>query len=478
MDTSRTLAEALLNDLDDLDDIDEDADYSQQSSGTPEEDKNDCPNIRNELQLLESTELTEHLSRVRKFAVIKSRNNELLIQSNKYLALLSDEMAHVHSILCEAYKSRFPELEAILRDPTQYMKAVAAIRNETDLTLVTDQLNKFLTNQQVLTISVAGSATKGRTLSDSEMTQVDMMLSYLNGILSVQEELQLYIRDQMIGLAPSTCALLGSTTAARLVGAAGGLAELAKIPACNLQTLGLSVSVKEGTKNSSPKSLQGILVDCDIVKAAPSSFQARVAKTVAAKLALAVRCDFVNLSSGKPPSEKAGLQFRAQILAKLDQWQTPDTAPTQKALPKPDLTTKKRRGGRRIRKMKERFEETAMMKQANTRAFSTQTGEYGDDAMGLTRGLMDSKPTSSSSSRIRKTVGNRVSRIVNTKASRKRALEQERRTKNSTSGLSSMVFSPAQGIELANPDAKKKRVEEANLKWFNTKGFCSSMKDA
>jgi hypothetical protein len=37
---------------------------------------------------------------------------------------------------------------------------------------------------------------------------------------------------------------------------------------------------------------------------------------------------------------------------------------------RPDLTIKKRRGGKRMRRLKERFEETAMMKQANTRAFS------------------------------------------------------------------------------------------------------------
>ena len=47
---------------------------------------------------------------------------------------------------------------------------------------------------------------------------------------------------------------------------------------------------------------------------------------------------------------------------------------------RPDLTVKKRRGGKRMRRMKERYEETAMMKQANTRAFSTKAGEYGDDA--------------------------------------------------------------------------------------------------
>ena len=56
---------------------------------------------------------------------------------------------------------------------------------------------------------------------------------------------------------------------------------------------------------------------------------------------------------------------------------------------RPDLDVKARRGGKRMRRFKERFEETAMMKQANTYAFSSQAGEHGDDAMGITMGLLD-----------------------------------------------------------------------------------------
>jgi U4/U6 small nuclear ribonucleoprotein PRP31 len=141
---------------------------------------------------------------------------------------------------------------------------------------------------------------------------------------------------------------------------------------------------------------------------------------------------------------------------------------------RPDLTIKKRRGGKRIRRIKERFEETAMMKQANTRAFGAQAGEYGDDVMGLTRGLLDTQDISAGGA-LRKTTEKRKMRFANTKVSRKKMAQMS--AKAPTNGLStSIAFTPVQGMELVNPDANRERVNLANKKWFNDNaGFMSAL---
>ena len=138
-----------------------------------------------------------------------------------------------------------------------------------------------------------------------------------------------------------------------------------------------------------------------------------------------------------------------------------------------------------MRKLKERYEETALMKQANTRAFSAKTGEYGDDAMGLTRGLLDTDDfvaaTGSSLKKQSSSSNNKKVRMANTKATRKRdaqlkAAADRHHYQNSASGLASSIsFTPVQGMELVNPEANKKRVEEANLKWFKNEGFQSTV---
>ena len=122
-----------------------------------------------------------------------------------------------------------------------------------------------------------------------------------------------------------------------------------------------------------------------------------------------------------------------------------------------------------MRRLKERYEETTLMKQANTRAFSAQAGEYGDDAMGKTLGLLDTAEVTAGGA-LRKNTEKRKVKFANTKASRKKAAQMQQKQSSNTSGLaSSMVFTPVQGMELVNPDANKDRVREANRKWFNDK---------
>eukprot|EP00592_Proboscia_alata_P000557 CAMPEP_0194373888 /NCGR_PEP_ID=MMETSP0174-20130528/22285_1 /TAXON_ID=216777 /ORGANISM="Proboscia alata, Strain PI-D3" /LENGTH=533 /DNA_ID=CAMNT_0039153167 /DNA_START=35 /DNA_END=1636 /DNA_ORIENTATION=- len=398
----------------------------------------------------------------------------LIVNSNKYLQKLTTEYANAHSKLCRIYHAKFPELEELVVDPRQYKSAVRVIWNEMDMTMVNDELgNGILSSNQIITISVAGSTTSGRPLSDEELAKLDDTIIYMDGLTVTQTELTQFVEERMENLAPNICAIVGPTIAARLLGLAGGLDELSKIPACNFQVLGQvkgNASSRAGMSSSHSKPHSGIVGECELVLKCPGYMQKKAIKVVASKLALAARCDFVNAESGRACTADAGIKFRNIIESKIAKWDEPDKAQVVKALPKPDMSTKKRRGGKRIRRMKERFEETELMKQANKRAFSKEAGEYGDDAMGLSMGLLDSKE----SGKIRQTTEKKKMRQANTKASRKKALQLSSGT---TNGLaSSMVFTPVQGLELVNPNANRDRVNEANLKWFGENaGFRSAL---
>ncbi len=76
---------------------------------------------------------------------------------------------------------------------------------------------------------------------------------------------------------------------------------------------------------------------------------------------------------------QAGQRMREEILRKIDKWQEPPPAKQIKPLPRPDeFENKKRRGGRRIRKMKERYGMTDMRKAANRMHFNQPEEEYLD----------------------------------------------------------------------------------------------------
>lgn len=431
--------------------------------------------------------------------IVEDERYQLLTTTNRFLIQIQNEINKTHVDLVHIYKIKFPELDDLLPNAVLYKNAIKVIQNETDVTNLIDRLSTEakLTSNQIITLSVASSTTFGQQLSKDQLKQVNDIIHYMEQVLSVKDQLISFVEMHMERLAPNTCAMIGAQLAAKMVGLAGGMAELAKIPSCNLQVLGQTKATSSSRAGMSTnvmtsaaaaaaagsssgqvisKPHEGIINESDLYNRVPPQLQKKALKVIAAKLALAIRCDYVNLEAGRARTNESGRKFRAEIEQKFVKWEEPDRAPVVKALPKPDLTTKKRRGGKRMRQLKEKFTESEMMKQANRRGFGVETGEYADDAMGQTLGFLEKSRDGSGN--IRHMAGSaankRKMKQANTKASRKRAAQM---AGGQTNGLAtSVVFTPVQGLELVNPEAAADRVKEANKKWFaETSGFQSAL---
>lgn len=362
MEGTSTLADALLDDLDDLSDVEEETyeeeDVSMQQEMVPESLSSQYdwwP--RHQKRLLDDPELQKHVLVIRNIMDAKSKrantttdqqqqqqqqreeDHKLLVKSNEYLLAAANDLNTEHTSLCAAYEPKFPELEELVPDATQYVNAVRCIGNESDLTskAVNDSLNGFLSNHQIITLSVAGSTSAGRPLTELELQRVDQIATYMEEIMAIRELLTQHIEQQMESTCPNMTALIGPSTSAKLLSLTGGLPALAKIPACNLQVLGQVKQSRNGMVSSSSSMAtphQGVLVQADLVQCCPRHLQPKVLKMVAAKLALAIRCDFVNADAGRTCTAASGRLFREQIEKKFVQLQEPDKAPVLKALPK------------------------------------------------------------------------------------------------------------------------------------------------
>ena len=91
------------------------------------------------------------------------------------------------------------------------------------------------------------------------------------------------------------------------------------------------------------------------------------------------------------PADIEGRKLRGDLEEKLRKLQEPANAKTKKALPVPEEKKRSKRGGKRIRKMKERFAVTDLQKLQNKMEFKPDVGEYGDSAMGFDNGMVGSK---------------------------------------------------------------------------------------
>jgi U4/U6 small nuclear ribonucleoprotein PRP31 len=226
-------------------------------------------------------------------------------------------MTLAHADLAKAYQPRFPELEELLPNPLQYKNAIRVIGNEIDLTqAVNDRLAEVLGSNQIITIAVASSTSSGRPLTDNEFEEVDRLATFMERLLEVQAELRGFVESSMEAIAPSVCALVGPSVAATIVGLAGGLSELTKIPACNLQVIGQvkqNSASRAGLSAATVKQHVGILANCDFVQSCPKHLKQKALKAIASKLALAARFDFVNVDTGRPRSAEAGLKFLVSV---------------------------------------------------------------------------------------------------------------------------------------------------------------------
>jgi len=91
---------------------------------------------------------------------------------------------------------------------------------------------------------------------------------------------------------PNTSALIGGLVAARLLSRAGGLSALAKMPGSTIQVLGSERALFSHLRGGTPPPKHGIIFQHRRVHNAPKDVRGRVARVLAAKLAIAARLDY------------------------------------------------------------------------------------------------------------------------------------------------------------------------------------------
>merc|ERR1719204_1120277 len=101
-----------------------------------------------------------------------------------------------------------------------------------------------------------------------------------------------------------------------------------------------------------------------------------------AKVTLAARVD----SFHQATDGNVGVEFREEILKKIDKFREPPAQKAVRTLPVPLDAPKKKRGGRRVRQMKERYAVTELRKQANRMTFGELEEDLYQNDLGYTRG--------------------------------------------------------------------------------------------
>ncbi|KAG8367121.1 hypothetical protein BUALT_Bualt16G0039600 [Buddleja alternifolia] len=141
--------------------------------------------------------------------------------------------------------------------------------------------------------------------------------------------------------------------------------SISVMPACDVQLLSAKRKNLAGFSTATLQFRVGYLEQTEIFQSTPPSLRMRVCRLLAAKSTPTARVDSVR----GDPTGKTGRTFRAEIEKKIEKGQESAPAKQPKPLRVLDSEPKKKRGGRRLRKMKERYAITDMRKPANRMQF-------------------------------------------------------------------------------------------------------------
>lgn len=75
-------------------------------------------------------------------------------------------------------------------------------------------------------------------LTDEEKRHIDEACDMAIDLSNYKTRIFDYVESRMTFIAPNLSMIVGASTAAKIVGVAGGLVKLSKIPACNVILLG------------------------------------------------------------------------------------------------------------------------------------------------------------------------------------------------------------------------------------------------
>ncbi|XP_012684655.1 U4/U6 small nuclear ribonucleoprotein Prp31 [Clupea harengus] len=390
----------------------------------------------------------------------------LIVAANNLTVEIDNDLNIIHKFVRDKYSKRFPELESLVPNALDYIRTVRELGNNLEKCKNNENLQQILTNATIMVVSVTASTTQGVMLGDDELQRLEEACDMALELNQSKHQIYEYVESRMSFIAPNLSIIVGASTAAKIMGVAGGLTNLSKMPACNLMLLGAQRRTLSGFSSTSLLPHTGYIYHCDVVQTLPPDLRRKAARLVSAKCTLASRVDSFHESSGG----KVGYDLKEEIERKFDKWQEPPPVKTVKPLPAPLDGQRKKRGGRRYRKMKERLGLTEIRKNANRMTFA----EIEDDAYQEDLGFSLGQLGKSGSGRVRAAQVNDATKARISKSLQRTLQKQsmvyggKSTVRDRSSGISSSVaFTPLQGLEIVNPGAAEKKVAEANQKYFS-----------
>lgn len=193
--------------------------------------------------------------------------------------------------LREWYSLHFPELDELVREHLDYARIVYELGHRNNVTV--ENLKKLgFSEEKARRIAEAAKKSMGADLSDFDVAYIKTLAGIILDLYKLRETLEGYIEAVMKEVAPNITALVGPKLGARLLSLAGGLENLAKLPASTIQVLGAEKALFRALRTGGKPPKHGVIFQFPAIHRSPRWQRGKIARALAAKLAIAAKVDY------------------------------------------------------------------------------------------------------------------------------------------------------------------------------------------
>jgi len=254
-----------------------------------------------------SVGLSHQISR-HKLKFTADKVDTMIVQAISLLDDLDKELNIYAMRVKEWYGWHFPELSKILNDNILYAKTALKIGNRASSQGI--DLSEILPEDLSGQVSNAMLHSMGTEISEEDVLNIRALCEELIALNDYRAKLFEYLKNRMNAIAPNLSLLVGELVGARLISHAGSLINLAKQPSSTVQILGAEKALFRALKSRVNTPKYGILYHASLVGQASSKNKGKIARSLAAKCALATRVDAL--------SEKEQLPVAADMKQKIE----------------------------------------------------------------------------------------------------------------------------------------------------------------
>ncbi|XP_057800986.1 probable nucleolar protein 5-2 [Salvia miltiorrhiza] len=254
--------------------------------------------------------LSHSLSRY-KLKFSPDKVDTMIIQAISLLDDLDKELNTYAMRVREWYGWHFPELAKIVQDNILYAKSVKLMGYRSNAAKL--DFSEILLEEVETELKEAAVISMGTEVSDLDLENIKDLCNQVLSLSEYRAQLYDYLKSRMNTIAPNLTALVGELVGARLIAHGGSLLNLAKQPGSTVQILGAEKALFRAlkTKHATPK--YGLIYHASLIGQAAPKHKGKISRSLAAKAALAIRCDAL----GDGEDNTMGLENRVKLEARL-----------------------------------------------------------------------------------------------------------------------------------------------------------------